>query len=45
MSYKCIIFDCDGVLVDSEEISLSVLVEMVAAIGAKIELAYALEAV
>ena len=43
MKYKCIIFDCDGVLVDSEGISNSILVEMANSVGAKIELKYALE--
>ncbi|PRX54186.1 HAD family hydrolase [Flagellimonas meridianipacifica] len=43
MKYKCIIFDCDGILVDSEEISNSILVEMANEIGAKIEMEYALE--
>jgi len=35
MKYKCIIFDCDGVLVDSEGISNSILVEMANSVGAK----------
>lgn len=43
MKYKCIIFDCDGVLVDSEEISNSVLIEMANEIGANIKMAYAIE--
>lgn len=43
MKYKCIIFDCDGVLVDSEEISNSVLIEMANEIGAEIKMDYALE--
>ena len=43
MKYKCIIFDCDGVLVDSEEISNSVLVEMTSEIGTEIKMDYALE--
>jgi len=43
MKYKCIIFDCDGVLVDSEEISSSVLVNMSKEIGAEINLDYANE--
>ena len=43
MKYKCIIFDCDGVLVDSEGISNRILVEMANSVGAKIELKYALE--
>jgi HAD superfamily hydrolase (TIGR01509 family) len=32
--YKCIIFDCDGVLVDSEAIGIDVLVDMANALGA-----------
>lgn len=36
MNYKCIIFDCDGVLVDSEAISSSVLTEMANELGARI---------
>ncbi|MBJ6368762.1 HAD family hydrolase [Snuella sedimenti] len=43
MKYKCIIFDCDGVLVDSEEISNEVLIEMMDAIGVKMEMEYAME--
>lgn len=37
MKYKCIIFDCDGVLVDSEEISIGTLVSMAKSHGANIE--------
>lgn len=33
MKYKCVIFDCDGVLVDSEAISSKVLVEMAGSLG------------
>ncbi|MCG9792614.1 HAD family hydrolase [Flavobacterium algicola] len=33
MKYKCIIFDCDGVLVDSERISNGTLIEMAKSIG------------
>lgn len=33
MKYKCLIFDCDGVLVDSESIAASVWVEMAKEIG------------
>ncbi len=33
MKYKCVIFDCDGVLVDSESISSKVLVEMAGDLG------------
>lgn len=43
MRYKCIIFDCDGVLVDSEEISNRVHIEMVKEIGLDIEMEYAME--
>lgn len=32
--YKCIIFDCDGVLIDSESISIGVLVDMANHLGA-----------
>lgn len=39
--YKCIIFDCDGVLVDSEPISNQVLVHMANEYGANINLEYA----
>ena len=41
MSYKCIIFDCDGVLVDSEEISNRVLVDMAKTVGVEIDMVYA----
>ncbi len=43
MKYKCIIFDCDGVLVDSEILSNQVLVDMVQGLGADIDLAFALK--
>jgi HAD superfamily hydrolase (TIGR01509 family) len=39
--YKCIIFDCDGVLVDSEPIGNRVMVDMANALGTKIDMAYA----
>lgn len=32
--YKCIIFDCDGVLIDSESIAIGVLVDMANDLGA-----------
>ncbi|OEK07909.1 HAD family hydrolase [Flavivirga aquatica] len=36
--YKCIIFDCDGVLIDSETIAIRVLVEMANNLGANIDI-------
>lgn len=39
--YKCIIFDCDGVLVDSEPLANLILVEMANELGATIDLNYA----
>lgn len=39
--YKCIIFDCDGVLVDSEPIGNKVLVDIANELGADIDLDYA----
>ena len=39
--YKCIIFDCDGVLVDSEPIGNQVMVDMANELGANIDLSYA----
>lgn len=41
MNYKCIIFDCDGILVDSEKISNRVLIEMAKELGLDIDIAYA----
>lgn len=40
-NYKCIIFDCDGVLVDSEPLGNRVLVDMANQLGADIDLDYA----
>lgn len=40
MNYKCIIFDCDGILVDSEGISDAVLIEMAQEIGVTIDIEY-----
>ncbi len=40
---QCIIFDCDGVLVDSEATSIAVLLELGAKIGFELELAPAME--
>ncbi|MFD0989940.1 HAD family hydrolase [Mariniflexile jejuense] len=41
--YKCIIFDCDGVLVDSEPISIQILVDMANSYGANIDLHYGMK--
>ncbi|MFG6685657.1 HAD family hydrolase [Mariniflexile sp. HNIBRBA6329] len=41
--YKCIIFDCDGVLVDSEPISIQILVDMANSYGANIDLDYGMK--
>ena len=35
--YKCIIFDCDGVLIDSESIAIGVLVDMANHLGANMD--------
>ncbi len=43
MNYKCIIFDCDGVLVDSEEISAKIFQEMAAELGFEIDFETVLE--
>lgn len=43
MKYNCIIFDCDGVLVDSEAISAKVFQEMVAELGHSIDFETVLE--
>jgi beta-phosphoglucomutase-like phosphatase (HAD superfamily) len=36
--YKCIIFDCDGVLIDSESIAIGILVDMANYLGANMDL-------
>ena len=36
MQYKCVIFDCDGVLVDSESIAAKVWIEMSKTVGLSI---------
>lgn len=41
MKYKCVIFDCDGVLVDSEPIANQVMVTMANELGANINIDYA----
>ncbi|MBD0830749.1 HAD family hydrolase [Aestuariibaculum sediminum] len=41
--YKCIIFDCDGVLVDTEVTSNQLLVDMANEYGANIDLDYAMK--
>jgi HAD superfamily hydrolase (TIGR01509 family) len=37
-NYKCVIFDCDGVLIDSETIAIGTLVGMANDLGAKMDL-------
>ena len=43
MKYKCVIFDCDGILVDSESIGARVWVEMAKKIGLSISFKKALD--
>ncbi len=40
--YQCVIFDCDGVLVDSEILSNQVMVDMANELGANIDIDYAM---
>ncbi|MEI6866441.1 HAD family hydrolase [Flavicella sp.] len=42
MKYKCVIFDCDGVLVDTEDISIGTFVDMGNKLGASIDFEYAM---
>lgn len=43
MKYNCIIFDCDGVLVDSETISAKVFQQMMAELGCNLDFEIVLE--
>lgn len=43
MNYKCIIFDCDGVLVDSESISAKIFQEMAIELGFNLDYKTAVE--
>jgi len=43
MKYKCIIFDCDGVLVDSEAISIGILVDMSKELDLHLDLSEAID--
>jgi HAD superfamily hydrolase (TIGR01509 family) len=42
MKYTCVIFDCDGVLVDTEDISIGTLVQMGNKLGANIDFEFAM---
>ncbi|MFC2109656.1 HAD family hydrolase [Bacteroidota bacterium] len=43
MKYKCIIFDCDGVLVDTEAISVKVLIEIARPLGLVLDYEHAVD--
>ncbi|NQU51789.1 MAG: HAD family hydrolase [Bacteroidetes bacterium] len=43
MNYKCVIFDCDGVLVDSETISTRIFMNMADSLGFKMDYDFAIE--
>ena len=43
MNYKCIIFDCDGVLVDSEPIANQILITMATELGVDIDMNFAID--
>lgn len=43
MNYKCIIFDCDGVLVDSEAISARIFNQMISELGCNLDFNVVLE--
>ena len=43
MKYKCIIFDCDGVLVDSEAISTKVMVDLLKTVDYNIDMETAID--
>ena len=43
MKYKCIIFDCDGILVDSETISARIFMEMAAEMNYHMTLGFAVD--
>lgn len=43
MNYKCIIFDCDGVLVDSEATSIGVIVDLAKDAGYELDLETAIQ--
>lgn len=42
MKYKCVVFDCDGVLVDTEHISIGTFVDMGNKLGANIDFEFAM---